>query len=284
MPLVSFLSDFGLRDSYVGQVKAVMLTACDSLVVVDITHDVPAQDVVEGAFQLMSAIGSFPRGTVHLAVVDPGVGTERKGIAARLAGHTLVGPDNGLLTLALRRLADLHDVVLDEQHGYLAAAPPLVAVELTVEQFWRQPVAPTFHARDIFGPVAARLASGVQLEVLGPLLARLTNLPFPTPIQTSERTLVGQIVHVDRFGNLTSNLPASLVPAQAIVRVGEATIAGLQPTYGHGHEPVALIGSAGYLEVAVPGGDAARQLGLQRGDELVVELATSKPVAVRNWR
>lgn len=273
---VSFLTDFGLRDTYVGQVKAVMLAICPGLSIVDLTHEVPAQDVFEGAFQLMAAVAAFPAGSVHLAVVDPGVGTERRGLAARLAGHTLVGPDNGLLSLALRRLAGRAGLQLAEATDLLLAGGPLEVVELAESRFWRLPVSPTFHARDIFGPVAAHLARGVPLADLGPAVDRLISLPWPAPELLGGGAVRGRVVHVDRFGNLTTNLPGETLPRGCQVRVGGTTIQGVQTTYGRGDRPVALIGSAGFLEIAMPGGSAAQRLALGRGGEVLVEPALGR--------
>lgn len=269
--IVSFLSDFGTGDAYVGVVKAVMLSVHPGLTIVDLTHQVPPQDILEGAFQLMTAVPIFPSGTVHLAVVDPGVGTKRRAVAVELAGYTLVGPDNGLLSLAVQRLATTARIPLREHEGELLIAPPIAAVVLTEARFWHHPVSTTFHGRDVFGPVAAHLARGVELSELGRAVDRLASLPFPEPRRPSAQRIVGQVLHVDRFGNLVTNVHGELVPAHARVRAGSMVINGIRATYGCGPEAIALIGSAGYLELAVPGGNAAERLGLKRGDPIEVE-------------
>ncbi|MDQ3809475.1 MAG: SAM-dependent chlorinase/fluorinase, partial [Chloroflexota bacterium] len=198
-PIVTLLTDFGLRDTFAGQVRGAILSVAPSCEIVDLTHHVAPQDVLGGAIQLWCAVEVFPSGTIHLAVVDPGVGSSRRAVAARAArGDVLVGPDNGLLAPALDRLG-----------GTVAA------VELTDRSFWRPAPSTTFHGRDIFGPVAAHLALGVALECLGPAveLARPFSLPPP-------RGLDGQVLAVDGFGNLLTNLPASTLPPRFVVELG----------------------------------------------------------------
>jgi S-adenosylmethionine hydrolase len=245
VPLISLLTDFGLSDTYVGQLKAAILGVCPSVSIVDLTHAVPPQDVASGAYLLWSAVEPFPSGTVHLAVVDPGVGSPRRGVALRCArGDLFVGPDNGLLLPAAKRLGGVS-----------------LAVELRHPEFWRPQPSSTFHGRDIFGPVAAHLACGVPLESLGPPIADLVDLAIPRPDGPS-----GEVIHVDTYGNLVTNLPAAALPPRYRVRLGDQLIASASyyAAVSSG-ELVALVGSAGLVEISARDANAAALTGAHRG-------------------
>jgi S-adenosylmethionine hydrolase len=254
MRVITLLSDFGAQDTYVGQMKASILSVCADVQLVDLTHSVPPQDVRGGAFHLWSAVESFPPATVHLAVVDPGVGSARRAAAVRSArGDVLVGPDNGLLTLALERLG--------------GAAQ---AVELNKPQFWRPSPSSTFHGRDVFGPVAGHLAAGAAVESLGtPFSALVRPFEWPTP-RWEGNHLVGEVVHVDVYGNLVTSLPQSEVSTGCEVEIRGRRIPH-RPHYAAGRagEPLAVVGSNGLLEVSVPGGSAASVLGVGRGEPVL---------------
>ena len=256
MAIVTLLTDFRLDDTYVGQVKGAILSVAPNATLVDLTHAVQPQDVRAGAFLLWSAVEPFAAGTIHLAVVDPGVGSNRRGIALRSArGDAFVGPDNGLLLPAVERLG-----------GYRAA------VELTERAYWRPwlPNDPssTFHGRDIFGPVAGRLAADLALEYLGPAIDDVRR-PFALP---EPRGLSGQVLHVDTYGNLVTNLPAHVLPDLFQVRIGNHLI----PPAAHyaAVEPatlLALVGSTGLLEIAARNASAAAITGATRGTPVSVE-------------
>ncbi|HLL53064.1 MAG TPA: SAM-dependent chlorinase/fluorinase [Myxococcaceae bacterium] len=257
MGLVTLLTDFGEADTYVGQMKGALLSIAPQTRWVDLTHRVPAQDVAAGAFLLWTAVEAFPAGTVHLAVVDPGVGSERRAVAARSgAGHLFVGPDNGLLVPALELLGGVAE-----------------AVELTEPAFWGPRRSSTFHGRDLFAPVAAHLASGVALERVGRPLERLSRpFSFPAPVPEGE-ALRGEVIHVDGYGNLVSNLPASLLPRRFDVRVGEVEIHGGPHPHYQAVPPgglLALLGSSGLLEISERDGNASKVLGVRRGAAIVV--------------
>ncbi|HET6319957.1 MAG TPA: SAM-dependent chlorinase/fluorinase [Chloroflexota bacterium] len=248
MAIVTLLTDFGLIDSYVAQMKAALLSVAPSVTLVDISHAVPPQDVRAGAFLLWTAVEPFPIGTVHLAVVDPGVGSSRLAVAARSArGDYFVGPDNGLLVPALERL------------GGIASAVSLLQTE-----FWRPPVSATFHGRDIFAPVAAHLASGVALEALGEPVA--PRRPFEL---TFAEGMVCEVVHIDGYGNLITNLLAQQIQPPFQVQLGERR-ARFVPYYAAAEpgELIALVGSSGLLEISVRDGNAAALTGLSRGAPL----------------
>lgn len=261
-PIVTFTSDFGRADWFVGVVHGAIHAVCPDARVVDLTHDVPPGHVARAAFVLEAAAPDFPPGTVHLAVVDPGVGTDRHALVVRARGQLFVGPDNGILEWAL--------------------ADPAAEVHAASEaRFHRQPVSRTFHARDVFGPVAAHLAAGVPPAGFGERLASPRRRPRPIA-QREDGRLVGQVVFVDHFGNALTNVTEAdlsdafpMVPPERLdVRVGERTLRGLARAYGAAPvgSLVAIIGSSGRLEIAQVGGDASSRLGLDEGDRIAVQV------------
>jgi S-adenosylmethionine hydrolase len=251
---IALLTDFGLRDHYVGAVKGAILSVCPEATLVDIVHELPAHDVATGAFALMAAYRAFPPGTVFVAVVDPGVGSDRRGLAMEAGGWQFVAPDNGLL-----------DLVRAEHDDCRLHA-------LTNGALFRAPVSPTFHARDIFGPVAAHLARGLRLEEAGPPVNDPVRLPQAPVTQVGRDEWQASVVHVDRFGNLTTNMREQQLDRiaggdrQVVVQI-EGSVLPLGRTYADvpPGEPCALVGSSGLLEIAVNQGDAARVLGASRG-------------------
>jgi len=258
MPLVSLLTDFGLADTYVGQMKAALLRVAPAATLVDLTHAVPAQDIREGAFLLWTAVEVFPAGSLHLAIVDPGVGSGRRAVAVRSRrGDLLVGPDNGLLLPALEHLGGL-----------------ATAVELVEPAYWGPARSRTFHGRDVFAPVVGHLAAGVPLERVGRPLEQL-QAPFRFPSPGVEDGLpVGEVLHVDTYGNLITNLPGAQLPARFRVRVGLTVVEGAP----HEHyqavasgELLALVGSSNLLELSVRDGNAASVLGVGRGVRVRIE-------------
>jgi len=257
-PIITLLTDFGNRDPYVGAIKGVILSLNAGTILVDLSHEVPPQDIIAGAFFLEESAPHFPPGTIHLAVVDPGVGTARRGLAAKARGHFWVGPDNGIFHLVFRE------------------GGPLEIVSLENSRYFRESLSTTFHGRDIFAPVAAHLSLGTPLEALGPPITDPMALPWPQAIFTSE-AVRGEIVYVDGFGNLVSNIRGSdlmswLGEESYVVILGSLTLQGLVRTYGdalHG-DFLALVGSHGYLEIACAEGNAARRLGVEKGRSLAV--------------
>jgi S-adenosyl-L-methionine hydrolase (adenosine-forming) len=250
-PLIALLTDFGLRDHYVGAMKGVMLGICPEASLVDISHDIAPQDVLGAALELEAAYRYFPPGTVFLVVVDPGVGSTRRPIAAEVGEYQFVAPDNGVLSL-----------VFDEQWSQHV-------VELTESQYARPTISRTFEGRDRFAPAAAWLANGIQLTALGPPVESLVRLEVPRS-RRSPTGIDGEVLRVDRFGNLITNIDegalGSLAPAVA-VHVGPHVIQHVVATYAETRpgELCALVGSSGRLEIAVNGGSAAEALGLARG-------------------
>jgi S-adenosylmethionine hydrolase len=268
MTIVTLLSDFGTRDEYVGVVKGVILTVAPQVTIVDIAHHIAPRDVPAAADMLAAAFPYFPSGSVHLAVVDPGVGSARRIVCAEAAGHRLLAPDNGLLTRVLAEHA------VQRVH------------QVTNTRFFRVPVSPTFHGRDIFAPVAGHLAQGGDMAELGPALdpAGLQRLDLRIPRWAPDRRRIeGSVTAVDRFGNLITNITRRDLellaggaggPGALRIRIGPHRLAGLAPCYAGvppGH-PLAVIGSRGRLEIAVNGGSAAAYFASATGKDVWVAL------------
>ncbi len=264
-PIITLTTDFGLADGYVASMKGVILSILPTAVIVDVSHQVPPQDVLHGAFVLSATHGFFPEGTVHVAVVDPGVGAQRKPIAVSWRGSLFVAPDNGVLSLAL---ALPPPAARRDPRGPLTGPLPQGArAHELLEARYRLPrVSATFHGRDVFAPAAAHLASGVPLEQMGPALSAVRYLDAPAPSAGPGGAVRGRVIHIDAFGNAVTNLRREDLPGEEVeVRVAGATVQGLARTYADRDGTLALMGSSGYLEIAVNGGSAARVLGLQRG-------------------
>jgi S-adenosylmethionine hydrolase len=246
--IVTLLTDFGTADGYVGEMKGVLLSRAPDVRLVDITHEVPAQDIECGRLTLARIWRRFPAGTVHLAVVDPGVGSSRQALAAESDGRFLVGPDNGLLSPAL-----------------LLAGARAVALQAPGN------AAPTFHGRDVFAPAAAALASGTPLDALGLPVTEVVVRRTPEPRRRDDGALAGEVIAIDRFGNAITNL----VGRRAAWLEVAGTLLAVRRTYSEvaSGSPVALVGSTGLIEIAVRDGNAARQLGVGRGSIVVLRNA-----------
>jgi len=256
--LITLLTDFGTRDEYAACLKGVILGLNHRAQLVDVTHEVPPQDIQAGAFVLAAAAPYFPPGTINLAVVDPGVGTGRRGLAASGRGQFWVGPDNGLFHLIFAGQTDIEIVSLENPAYFLPQ------------------VSPTFHGRDLFAPVAAHLSLGVDLRQLGPVIADPVRLAWPEPFFTPE-LINGEIIYVDRFGNLVSNIATGafsswLKGENFRLGVGPLTLTRLHRTYGEAPPGamLVLVGSHGFLEIACVRGSAAARL--QAGMGLALEI------------
>jgi S-adenosylmethionine hydrolase len=259
-PVVAFLSDFGTRDHYAGTLKAVVLGLCPDANLVDIGHEIPAHDVLAGALELAACYKYFPSGTIFLVVVDPGVGSSRRGIAADCGDYKFVAPDNGVLSAVFRE------------------TPPKKVVELTERKYARPTVSRTFEGRDRFAPAAGWLAKGVALVSMGKSITNYHVIDLPTPEVAAEH-ITGQVVRVDRFGNLITNIDRKMLEQFAggrpiAVTLADRDIPRIVATYADARvgELCALFGSTDHLEVAVNAGDAARELGLGRGAQARVRL------------
>ncbi|HSB05492.1 MAG TPA: SAM-dependent chlorinase/fluorinase, partial [Thermodesulfobacteriota bacterium] len=257
-PIITLLTDFGTKDHYVASMKGVILGINPRCTLIDISHQVSAQDIREGAYLLASAFASFPKGTIHLSVVDPGVGGPRKPILIVTSNDFFVGPDNGIFTLALLR----------------EKVEKVVA--LTRGKYFLSRVSSTFHGRDVFAPVAAHLSSGVHPEAFGNEIGSWESFSISRP-EEKTKELVGEILHIDSFGNLISNIDEetflSFTRSRAfLIRVGRQTIQGLKQGYWEGKkdEAMALIGSGGFLEISLREGSAWKKLKVKRGDRIKI--------------
>jgi hypothetical protein len=258
-PLITLTTDFGLSDHYVGVMKGVVLSICPRARIVDISHGVGAYEIAEAAFTLTQAYRYFPRGTVHVVVVDPGVGTSRRAILAQAAGQYFVAPDNGVLSMIYAR----------EKHKVRA---------ISNARYFLKPLSNTFHGRDLFAPVAAHLAGGVTPARFGKPIKDYLRLDFDKPARTGRRTWTGAILKVDRFGNIVTNFPVKDFPdlgQRAFeMAVGPRRIGVIALHYaecGIG-EPFLIAGSSGYYEISVGQASAAKVLGGAAGAPLQLTL------------
>ena len=275
-PVITLTSDFGLRDGFVAAMRAAILGILPDASIVDISHDVPRQDVAQGAFIVGTTCPRFPEGTVHVAVVDPGVGTDRRPVLLMAGGHLYVSPDNGLLTYVL----SAHGAGADPRQGGQGdgfGAPTRLPVPkicsaylLNRDAYWLAPVSRTFHGRDIFAPVAAHIASGVRPGDAGVPVDTLTCLNVLHPVREAD-AIHGRVIYVDGFGNLATNLPApEMEQTKVAVEIAGHRICGLSDSYAAGGGLLAIAGSHGYLEIALTNGSAARRLGAGLGTSVTV--------------
>ena len=265
MGIITLTTDFGIRDPYVAMIKGVILGIDPSAAIVDLTHDVRPQDVVQAAFALHAAYRYFPPETVHVAVVDPGVGSKRWIVAMRVNQHLFLGPDNGILSMVAQE----------------SRADRAVRVENA--DLFLKPVSATFHGRDVFAPVAAHLSRGFPIHQLGPAVdaGSLVKLNLDGPKRSGENKLTGAIVAIDRFGNLITDIQRkhlrSLVGDQAVESIvtiiGNHRITGLWRTYCEveSQQPVVLVGSSGYLEISVNNGSAEKRFKAAQGDPIGIQ-------------
>ena len=248
-PIITLLTDFGLRDHFVAAMKGVMLSVNPEIQLVDISNLVPPQDIFTGAFTLSKSWSYFPPGTIHLAIVDPGVGARRKALAVQANAHYFVAPDNGILTY-----------VFDEY-------PSFEAYEITAEHYYRKPVSQTFHGRDIFAPIAAWISRGIPLQQVGVELRDPFRLELPAIQKVKDALIQGQILAVDQFGNPITNVTPKDVPRPFKILAGKREVTSVYKTYAEGKpgEVFVVTGSTGYLEIAVKDGSAAAALEIKTG-------------------
>ncbi len=256
--VITLTTDFGLQDYYVSAMKAIILGIAPDVRLVDISHDIPSQDIMAGSWILRNSAMLFPSGTVHTVVVDPGVGTDRNSIALKIEDQYFVGPDNGIFS------------PLTEERDFKAVC-------LTNKKYWREDTSNTFHGRDIFAPVAAHLSRGVELEELGDPIDELVTYRWTVPIADKDG-LQGMVIHIDKFGNLVTNLSQSLIEEfkdkNVKIYLGNTILEEIVTTFGSvpDGEPVAFIGSSGMLEIGINKGSAEEMLGVQKGAQISVIL------------
>jgi S-adenosylmethionine hydrolase len=255
MPIITLTTDFGMADGYVATMKGVILSIAPASTLVDLSHQVPAQNVQTAAFLIYQAVPFFPSETIHLVVVDPGVGSQRRALAVHTAQGIFVAPDNGVLSYVL------------------ASADVREAVSLTKPAYQLPQVSATFHGRDIFAPAAAHLANGVSLERLGPRAINLLRLPLSQPERRPNDDLVAHVMHVDHFGNLILDVAADDVDEECVFELGGRSIEGVSGTFADvaDGELVAYVGSSrDHVEIAVRNSDAAQELEIGIGDRVLI--------------
>ena len=269
LPVVTLLTDFGTADYFVAAVKGVILTINPLVTIVDITHEIPPQDIEAGAFTLLTCYRDFPAGTIHVAVVDPGVGSTRRAIVVSAGSHYFVGPDNGLFSY-----------ILDSE-------PSHQTLHVTAREYFRETPSTTFHGRDIFAPIAAALSKGVKPAKLGSRIKDEVRLPPLLPVKRKDGKVEGRIIHIDRFGNCITNLTRADLPKtkQTTLLVKRRVIKTFRQFYADDDgsknkersknsstsqlELFAIWGSAGFLELSVNGSSAAKLLHAKRGDTVI---------------
>ncbi len=270
--LLVFTTDFGLTDSYAGVMKGVALGINPDLTLIDLTHQIAPQNVFQGSFALGVSYRYFPTNTIHVAVVDPGVGTSRRPVLLQTPHGSFVAPDNGLLSRVLDDYISSPPTV----SGPVELPPAIRAYYLTNPEYWLHPVSSTFHGRDIFTPVGSHLSLGVPPESMGKATDTLEYIPVPRP-RINDEGIRGEIMYGDIYGNLISNIPWNLIEGRSIaeVRIRGRSIPRLSRTFNDGPTSglIALVGSHGYLEVAVPNGNAAAALQAGPGEPISVTFA-----------
>ena len=239
--IITLTTDFGLKDAYVGTMKGVILSIFPQARLIDITHEIEPQNILQARFLLRNFVRYFPKGTVHLVVVDPGVGSERRAILVKSQGQFLVGPDNGVFSDFFQADARIF--------------------HLTQKEFFLKEISQTFHGRDIFAPVCAHLASGREPQEMGEEITDPLALPFPEP-KKQGNLILGEVIYIDRFGNLITNLTKEQIPQNAVIRILGKEISGLSQSYAQ-HSPgslLAIIGSSGLLEISLANDNASLRL------------------------
>jgi S-adenosylmethionine hydrolase len=261
-PVITLTTDYGTGDHLVGVMKGVMLSVNPEINIVDITHDVLPHDILDGAITIGQAYKYFPSKTIHVVVVDPGVGTARRPILVAADQHYFVAPDNGVLSS-----------VYDQTEA-------LYVWNIISEHYFRNPISNTFHGRDVFAPVAAWLSKSWQTSAFGEPITDFVRFNIPKP-KAAGKFVKGVVLRVDHFGNLVTNLTAEDVPGLAsadgkfTIKAGNAVVKKVVPTFAEGPagEAVAIVGSSGYIEISVNKANAAKTLGITRGAEVTVDLA-----------
>ncbi len=259
-PIITLTTDFGLADAYVAQMKGVILSISPDARIIDITHEIRSQQIQQAAFLTQIAWPAFPEGTIHVAIVDPGVGTERRAVLLQTGQGWFLGPDNGVLSAALP------DDVRPATMSVTPVRDPLRSFELSNEAYMRQPTSATFHGRDIFAPAAARLSGGLDPAEFGPALTELTVLPPFRAARGADGTMAGHVVHVDRYGNAVTDIRSGDLPKGSFsIEVAGHSIPGPYRTFADLEGLGAIVGSSQYLGIAAPNDNAAEMLEIDIG-------------------
>ena len=256
-PVIALLTDFGLSDPYVGMMKAAILEVAPDAAIIDLSHDIGPQAILQGAFLLAASLPYLPERSVTVAVVDPGVGTDRRPLALRVGRRWLVGPDNGLFYRVWNSAPS------DSRRAYLLDRP----------EYWRPVISDTFHGRDIFAPIAAHLAAGADIVHLASPALQIEPMPSTGPEQAADGSWRLTIEHIDRFGNLITNLPAADLPGPSTsltFTIAGETAVGVGSNYDSPDRLIAVVGSLDHLEIAAPSGSAAEITGASIGDFIIM--------------
>ena len=274
--IITLTTDFGYEDAYVGAMKGAILSINPAANIIDVSHSVGPQNILQGAFILNAAYRYFPKDTIHVAIVDPGVGSDREGVILKTPSATFVAPDNGILSYVIDDLFSIEGQPPDEQTQDLTEVvfkKGLEAAAITDPRFWRHPVSSTFHGRDIFAPVAGGLSLGISLYEFGEKVNSLHIVCVPKPLD-SEGSLIGKVLHIDHFGTLITNIKSNDLPGKdALVEVVGYCIQGISDYYAQKEGVLAVVGSSGYLEISLRDGSACDFLGAIVGDEVRVTSA-----------
>jgi S-adenosylmethionine hydrolase len=270
--VITLTTDFGTGDGYVASMKGVILGINPQATVVDISHSVEPQFIRQASFILHTSWRSFPEGSIHIVVVDPGVGSHRRAVILKTPSAYFIAPDNGALSYAIHELSDVqgaHNHAKADQAAIRAVPQGCEAVSLTVKEYWRHPVSATFHGRDVFAPVAAHLSLDIPMKEFGEKVESLTVFPIPVPFKDATGHTIGHIIHIDRFGNLVTNLRSrDIPPGGAAVEIRNQRIDNTGHYYSQGSGLMALIGGNDYLELSFRDGSAASMLGARVGDSI----------------
>ena len=272
--VITLTTDFGTSDGYVASMKGVILGINPSAVIIDISHAIEPQFIRQAAFILHTTWRYFPAGAIHVIVVDPGVGSSRKMVILNTPTACFVAPDNGVLSYVLHEL-ELEQKSLTVSNGDAQAKRTLpegcTAISITKQEYWRHPVSSTFHGRDIFAPVAAWLSQGYPATAFGDKIDSLQSFPIPEPFRDATGHLVGNIIHIDRYGNLVTNFRSKDIPTGgAAVEIRNQRIDNTSPYYAQGSGLIAVVGGNDYLELSVKDGSAADTLGARVGDTVTI--------------
>ena len=271
--IITLTTDFGYDDFYVAAVKGAILSINPGANIIDVCHSIEPQNILQAAFILNAAYRYYPKQTVHMAIVDPGVGSEREGIILKTPTALFVVPDNGILSYVVNDLFPVETPTSQDVSNLnkIILKAGLEAVTITDPRFWRHPVSSTFHGRDIFAPVAAGLSLDISLYEFGGKINSMHVLPIPKPFIDPEGNLVGQILHIDRFGNLITNIRSADLPGKEVmIEAAGHCIQSISSYYAQNKGVMAVVGSTGYLEISLRNGNACDFLGMVVGDEITV--------------
>jgi S-adenosylmethionine hydrolase len=274
--IITLTTDFGIHDAYVAAMRGAILNINPQAAIVDICHTIEPQNIAQAAFVFSTAWQYFPKGAIHVIVVDPGVGSQRRAIILKTPEAFFIAPDNGGLSYVIDQASPKQKPPASKRGGLAieqkSLPPEFEAIALTNPRFWHHPVSSTFHGRDIFAPVAAHLSLGTPLHEFGEAVTSIVAFPISHPQLGTSGDLIGHIIHIDHFGNLITDVKREdLASEQVCVEAGGQRIEGLSTSYIEGNELLAILGSSGNLEIAMRNGSAAKLLGAEVGDEVIIK-------------